>query len=202
MCGAGQLHCARWAQSSTAGSSCAAKYLEVSLTPPALLARISSGRAHSLACRPAHFQVALFWFPCPVREKGRERKRERASERERERERSTPSGRGGGILTQDTRLRNRVVEGARRAGDRPALVARGSRGTMFMSIRDRLRVSGRGTTRAEDAQGTPTKSHISPSVLVYEENDCTSLSSLPGLVLKVSLSRSSEKLGPAGVPRS
>jgi len=30
--------------------------------------------------------------------------------------------------------------------------------------------SGRGTTRAEDAQGTPTQSHISPSILVYEEN--------------------------------
>ena len=30
--------------------------------------------------------------------------------------------------------------------------------------------SGRGTARAEDAQGTPTQSHISPSVLVYEEN--------------------------------
>ena len=30
--------------------------------------------------------------------------------------------------------------------------------------------SGRGTTRAEDAQGTPTQSHISPSTLVYEDN--------------------------------
>jgi len=29
--------------------------------------------------------------------------------------------------------------------------------------------SGRGTTRAEDAQGTPTQSHISPSILVYED---------------------------------
>ena len=29
--------------------------------------------------------------------------------------------------------------------------------------------SGRGTARAEDAQGTPTQSHISPSILVYEE---------------------------------
>ena len=33
----------------------------------------------------------------------------------------------------------------------------------------RLRV-GRGTTRAEDAQGTLTQSHISPGVLVNEEN--------------------------------
>ena len=30
--------------------------------------------------------------------------------------------------------------------------------------------SGRGTTRAEDAQGTPTESHLSPSMLVYEDN--------------------------------
>ena len=29
---------------------------------------------------------------------------------------------------------------------------------------------GRGTTRAEDAQGTPTHSHISPSILVYEDS--------------------------------
>jgi len=29
--------------------------------------------------------------------------------------------------------------------------------------------SGRGTARAEDAQGTPTQSHISPSILVYED---------------------------------
>jgi len=40
---------------------------------------------------------------------------------------------------------------------------------MLVSIRDRHR-AGRGTTRAEDAQGTPTQSHISPSILVYEEN--------------------------------
>ena len=29
--------------------------------------------------------------------------------------------------------------------------------------------SGRGAARAEDAQGTPTHSHISPSILVYED---------------------------------
>jgi len=29
--------------------------------------------------------------------------------------------------------------------------------------------SGRGTARAEDAQRTPTQSHVSPSILVYEE---------------------------------
>ena len=40
------------------------------------------------------------------------------------------------------------------------------------SIVDRLRVgrlngSGRGSVRAEDAQGTPTQSHISPSIFLY-----------------------------------
>jgi len=39
---------------------------------------------------------------------------------------------------------------------------------LALIVVDRLR-SGRGTTRAEDAQGTPTQSHISPSLLVYEE---------------------------------
>ena len=29
---------------------------------------------------------------------------------------------------------------------------------------------GGGAARAEDAQGTPTQSHISPSILVYEDN--------------------------------
>jgi len=29
--------------------------------------------------------------------------------------------------------------------------------------------SGRGAARAEDAQGTPTQSHTSPSILVYED---------------------------------
>ena len=29
--------------------------------------------------------------------------------------------------------------------------------------------SGRGAAKAEDTQGTPTQSHISPSILVYEE---------------------------------
>ena len=36
-------------------------------------------------------------------------------------------------------------------------------------LREGRLISGRGTTRAEDAQGTPTQSHISPSVLVYEK---------------------------------
>ena len=33
-----------------------------------------------------------------------------------------------------------------------------------------LKRIGRGTTRAEDAQGQPTQSHISPSILIYEDN--------------------------------
>ena len=33
-----------------------------------------------------------------------------------------------------------------------------------------LNLSGRGDTRAEDAQGTPTRSHLSPSILVYEDH--------------------------------
>ena len=39
---------------------------------------------------------------------------------------------------------------------------------------DRLRAgwlnSGRGTARVQDAQGTPTQSHVSPIILVYEDN--------------------------------
>jgi len=30
--------------------------------------------------------------------------------------------------------------------------------------------TGRGTTRAEDAKETPTQSHISPNILVYEDD--------------------------------
>ena len=32
-------------------------------------------------------------------------------------------------------------------------------------------ISGRGAARAKDAEGTPTQSHISPSILVYEEKN-------------------------------
>ena len=44
------------------------------------------------------------------------------------------------------------------------MLTRWVRGT-YLSALD----SGRGTARAEDAQGTPTQSHISPGILVYEE---------------------------------
>ena len=36
-------------------------------------------------------------------------------------------------------------------------------------------ISGRGAARAEDAQGTPTQSHISPSILVYEDKHPSTL---------------------------
>ena len=36
----------------------------------------------------------------------------------------------------------------------------------------------RGTTRAEDAQGTPTQSHVSPSILVYEDKHGGSVDAL------------------------
>ena len=38
-----------------------------------------------------------------------------------------------------------------------------------VNIIQRRRKTGRGTARAEDAQGTPTQSHISPSIQVYED---------------------------------
>ena len=38
-----------------------------------------------------------------------------------------------------------------------------------------LDLSERGTMRAEDAQGTPTQSHISPSILVYEGKNSSAL---------------------------
>ena len=46
-----------------------------------------------------------------------------------------------------------------------------------LSSHDRLRIGciigpGMGTTRAEDAQGTRTQSHIPPSVLIYDEKWC------------------------------
>jgi hypothetical protein len=31
------------------------------------------------------------------------------------------------------------------------------------------RLAGRGAARADDAQGTPTQSHVSPSILAYED---------------------------------
>ena len=42
----------------------------------------------------------------------------------------------------------------------------------ILGNRSNLHMPGRGTARAEDAQGTLTQSHISPSILVYEEEWC------------------------------
>jgi len=49
-------------------------------------------------------------------------------------------------------------------------VQRGGRGLPHSGLCGQL--SGRGTATAEDAQGTPTQSHVSPSILVYEEQIC------------------------------
>jgi len=38
-------------------------------------------------------------------------------------------------------------------------------GRELLTSGDRLRVGGRGAARAEDAQGTPTQSHTSPSII-------------------------------------
>jgi len=48
----------------------------------------------------------------------------------------------------------------------------------------KARISGRGATRAEDAQGTPTPSHLSPSILVYEDKSPATLSSCSILARK------------------
>ena len=44
-------------------------------------------------------------------------------------------------------------------------------------------LSGRGIARAEDAHGTPTQSHLSPSVLVYEEEYGRGTDDPPAFVL-------------------
>ena len=41
-------------------------------------------------------------------------------------------------------------------------------------------LAGRGAARAEDAQGTPPQSHISPSTLVYEEKGSAEIRSQHG----------------------
>ena len=40
-------------------------------------------------------------------------------------------------------------------------------------------LSGRGAARAEDAQTTPTESHVSPSILVYEDHQVVLSRSVP-----------------------
>ena len=45
--------------------------------------------------------------------------------------------------------------------------------TDFRSSHPQGHVPGRGAARAEDAQGTPTQSDISPSILIYEDYPST-----------------------------
>jgi len=42
-------------------------------------------------------------------------------------------------------------------------------------------IHGRGTTRAEDARGTPAQSHTSPSILVYEDDHVSMFSKQVGM---------------------
>ena len=46
-------------------------------------------------------------------------------------------------------------------------------------------LAGRGAARAEDAQGTPTQSPMSPSILVYEDNTRVNELRAGGVVLRV-----------------
>ena len=58
---------------------------------------------------------------------------------------------------------------------------------------DRLR---EGTTRAGDAQGTPTQSHVSPSILVYQGNDGVHPRSFLGMKAEQDLSQHKVRLNP------
>ena len=93
-----------------------------------------------------------------------------------------------------------LVFRVRLSGDRARISVEGS-GCRAEDLRLRRAVlmrvclpfSGRGTTRAKDAQGTPTQSHISPSILVYEHHvgvrtarawrPCSSRSTAPAATL-------------------
>ena len=59
----------------------------------------------------------------------------------------------------------------------------GARVSLPRRSKETVYIAGRGTARAEDAQGTPTQSHVSPSILVYEDTvlafHCTYLSPIP-----------------------
>ena len=58
----------------------------------------------------------------------------------------------------------------------------------LLAIRDRLRVA-RGAATAKDAQGTPTQSHISPSILVYEDSSQHQQAPAPHVPLSASVGR-------------
>ena len=57
-------------------------------------------------------------------------------------------------------------------------VSRAYTSTGGVSFRNEILRVGRVTTRAEDAQGTPTQSHISPRLLAYEDSHGPWLSEL------------------------
>ena len=61
-------------------------------------------------------------------------------------------------------------------------------------------VKERGTTRAEDAQGTPTQSHISLSILVYGDDEAPQVPPPPMEREGFRVSLHSNKTG-SGVPR-
>jgi len=65
--------------------------------------------------------------------------------------------------------------------------------------------SGRGAARAEDAQGTPTQSHMSPSILVYEDKLSAEVGNALALLhMGTSLIRNCLLLGPCSrtMPRA
>jgi len=55
-------------------------------------------------------------------------------------------------------------------------------------------LSGRGTTRVDDAQGTPTQSHISPIILVYKDNRCENR------FIRETVSRANPQLSTRSIP--
>ena len=75
------------------------------------------------------------------------------------------------------RFRGGLVFKAHRLVYHPTLGWRVIKKKKKTTFGDRLRVGwfngfyGRGATRAEDAQATPTQSHIPPSILVYEDKN-------------------------------
>ena len=115
---------------------------------------------------------ALFcWKPQPAL-RARENRLRALCARERQQvtspssERETP-GYEPFVCERDNRLR--ALRMRERQQVTSPLCARSAR-IAFLGRIDRLMdLSGRGTTRAGDSQGTPTQSHISPSVLVYED---------------------------------
>ena len=68
----------------------------------------------------------------------------------------------------DTRLRRTAVTSWCKWIEDETLKSDGRSGEGGGRCRGMSPSTGRGAARAEDAQGTPTQSHMSPSILVYE----------------------------------